>query len=79
MNFVQEKQRELVPPGFKKWPFKLIMHFADTTHVLPSLAGSAGCFPLNFLSLINLKFRMRSLIGCYILKFLAESKLSVSI
>ena len=49
MNLVKEKQGGLVPPGLKRWPFKLIKHFTDTTRVLPSPAGSAGCCPLNFL------------------------------
>ena len=31
MNLVKEKQGGLVPPGLKRWPFKLIKHFADTT------------------------------------------------
>ena len=30
------KQGGLVPPGLKRWPFKLIKHFADTTRVSPS-------------------------------------------
>ena len=33
MNLVKEKQGGLVPPGLKRWPFKLIKHFADTTRV----------------------------------------------
>ena len=57
MNLVKEKQGGLVPPGLKRWPFKLIKHFAGTTCVPPSPAGPAGCCPLNFLNLINLKFR----------------------
>ena len=58
MNLVKEKQGGLVPPGLKRWPFKLIKHFAHTTCVSPSPAGPAGCCPLNFLNLINLKFQM---------------------
>ena len=46
----------MVPPGLKRWPFKLIKHFVNTTRVSPSPAGPAGCCPLNFLNLINLKF-----------------------
>ena len=46
MNLVKEKQGGLVPPGLKRWPFKLTKRFADTTHVLPSPAGPAGCYPL---------------------------------
>ena len=30
MNLVKEKQGGLVPPGLKRWPFKLIKHFAGT-------------------------------------------------
>ena len=60
MNLVKEKQGGLVPPGLKRWPFKLIKHFTDTTCVSPSPAGPAGCCPLNFLSLINLKIRVRA-------------------
>ena len=56
---VKDKQGGLVPLGLKRWPFKLIKHFADTTGFSPSPAGSAGCCPLNFLNLINLKFRVR--------------------
>ena len=33
MNLVKEKQGGLVPPGLKRWPFKLIKHFAHTTYV----------------------------------------------
>ena len=57
MNLVKEEQGGLVPPGFKRCPFKLIKHVADTTRVSPSPAGPAGCCPLNFL---NLKFRVRA-------------------
>ena len=60
MNLVKEKQEGLVPLGLKRRPFKLIKHFADTTCVLPSPAGPAGCCPLNFLNLINLKSRVRA-------------------
>ena len=67
MNLVKEKQGGLVPPGLKRWPFKLIKHFADTTRISPSPAGPAGCCPLNFLNLINLKFRVRAPNGCCIL------------
>ena len=66
-NLVKEKQGGLVPPGLKRWPFKVLKHFADTTRVSPSPAGSAGCCPLNFFNLINLKFRVRVPNGCCIL------------
>ena len=33
MNLVKEKQGGLVPTGLKRWPFKLIKHFADATGV----------------------------------------------
>ena len=45
MNLVKEKQGGLVPTGLKRWPFKLIKHFADATGVSPSPAGPAGCCP----------------------------------
>ena len=69
MNHMKEKQGGLVPTGLKRWPFKLIKHFADATGVSPSPAGPAGCCPLNFLNLINLKFRVRAPNGCCILLF----------
>ena len=37
--------------------------------VSPSPAGPAGCCPLNFLNLINLKIRVRAPNGCCILQF----------
>ena len=67
MNLVKEKQGGLVPPGLKRCPFKLINHFADIFRVSQSPAGPAGCCSLNFLNLINLKFRVRALYGCCIL------------
>ena len=70
MNLMKEKQGGLIPTGLKRWPFKLIEHFADTTYVLPSPAGPAGHCPLNFLNLINLKFRVRASNGCCILYIL---------
>ena len=42
MNLVKEKQGGLVPRGLKRWPFKLIKHFADATGVSPSPAGPAS-------------------------------------
>ena len=60
MNLMKEKQGGLVPPGLKRWPFKLIKHFVDTTRVSLSPAGRAGCCPLNFFNLINLKFQVRA-------------------
>ena len=45
MNLVKVKQGCL-----KRWPFKLIKHFADTTLVSPSPAGPAGCCYIPFLS-----------------------------
>ena len=66
MNLVKEKQGGLVPLSPKRWPFKLIKHFVDITRVLPSPAGPAGCCPLNFFNLINLKFRVRAPNGCCI-------------
>ena len=70
MNLMKEKQGGLIPTGLKRWPFKLIEHFADTTYVLPSPAGPAGHCPLNILNLINLKFRVRASNGCSILYIL---------
>ena len=69
MNLVRAKQGRLVPPGLQRWPFKLIKHFADTTRVSPSPAGPAGFHSLNFLNMINLKFRVSALDGCCILYF----------
>ena len=63
MNLVKEKQGVLNPAGLKRWPLKLIKHFVDTTHVSPSPAGPAGCCPLDFLNLINLKFEKGLQIG----------------
>ena len=74
MNLVKEKQGGLVPPGLKRWPFKFIKHFADTACVPPSPAGPAGCCPLNFLNLINQKFRVRAPNGCCILYSLGRTK-----
>ena len=67
MNLVKEKQGGLVPPGLKRWSFKLIKHFADTTGDSPSPAGPMGCCPLNFRNLINFKIRVRTPNGCCIL------------
>ena len=50
MNLVKEKQGGPVPPDLKRWPFKLIRHFVDTTRVSPSPAGTAGCCPLTLIS-----------------------------
>ena len=41
MNLVKEKQGGLVPLGLKRWPFKLIKHFADTTCV-SQISGDFG-------------------------------------
>ena len=64
MNRVKAKQVGLISTGFKRWPFKLIKHFADTTCVLPFPVGPVGICPLNCLNLINLKFQVRALNGC---------------
>ena len=79
MNLVKEKQRGLVPPGLKRWPLKLIKHFADTTRVSPSPAGPAGCCPLNFpnLIIINLKFRERAPYYYFILNIIGSGHLDV--
>ena len=66
---MKERQRDPIPAGLNRLPLKLIKHFADTTCVSPSPAGLVGCRPLHFLSLINLKFRVRASNGCYMLKF----------
>ena len=44
MNLVKEKQGGLVPTGLKRWPIKLIKHFADATGVSPSPAGLVRVF-----------------------------------
>ena len=67
MNLVKEKQGGLVSPDLKRWPFKLIKHFADTTRVSPAPAGPADCCPLNFLNLIDPKFQVGAPNGCCIL------------
>ena len=69
MNLVKEKQGGLIPTSLKRWPLKLIKHFVDTTRVSPSPAGPAGRCPLDFLNLINLKFRKRAPNWCCILYF----------
>ena len=60
MYRMKEKQGGPITTGLKRWPLKLIKHLADTTCISPSPAGPAGCFPLNFLYLVNLKFRVRA-------------------
>ena len=67
MNILKDKQGELIPTGLKRWPFKLIKHFVDTTRVSPFPAGPAGRCPLHFLNLINLKFWVRAANGYCIL------------
>ena len=76
MNLVKEKQGGLVPTGLKRWPIKLIKHFADATGVSPSPAGPAGCCPLNFLNLINLKFQVRAPNGVYISQLIRFARAS---
>ena len=53
---MKEKQGGLIPMGLKRMPLKLVKYLTDTTCVSPSPAGPAGCCPLNFLYLVNLKF-----------------------
>ena len=60
---MKEKQGGPIPTGLKRWPLKLIKHLADTTCISPSPAGPAGCCPLNFLYLVNLKFLLRAPMG----------------
>ena len=69
MYLMKEKQEGPIPMGLKRWPLKLVKHLANTTCVWPSPAGSAGCCSLNFLYLVNLKFRVRAPNGCCILEF----------
>ena len=64
---MKEKQGGSIPTGLKRWPLKLVKHLADTTCVSQSPAGPAGCCLLNFLYLVNLKFRVRAPNGCCIL------------
>ena len=52
MYLMKEKQGGPIPTGLK--------HLADTTCISPSPAGPVGCCPLNFLYLVNLKFRVRA-------------------
>ena len=79
MNLVKEKQRGLVPPGLKRWPFKLIKHFADTIRVSPSPAGSAGRRPLHLRNLIKMKFRVRAPNGCCMALVKAEPKVCIQL
>ena len=67
MYLMKEKLGGPIPKGLKRWPLKFIKHLAYTTCVKPSPAGPAGCCPLNFLYLINLKFWVRAPNGCCIL------------
>ena len=53
MNLVKEKQGGLVPTGLKRWPIKLIKHFADATGVSPSPAGPTHQY---FFTIINYIF-----------------------
>ena len=66
MYLMKEKQGGPIPTGLQRWPLKLIKHLANTTCILPSPAGPAGCCPLNFLYLVNLKFRVTAPNGCCI-------------
>ena len=67
MYLMKEKQWGPIPMGLKRWPLKLIKHLIDTNCISPAPAGPAGCCPLNFLYLVNLKFRVRAPNGCCIL------------
>ena len=67
MYLMKEKQGGPIPTGLKRWPLKLIKHLADTTCILPSPAGPAGCCPLTFLYLVNLKTQVRAPNGYCIL------------
>ena len=70
MNLVKEKQGGLVPRGLKRWPIRLIKHFANTTSVSPSPAGPAGCCPLNFLNLIRVGvIKIVVVINCNLITF----------
>ena len=53
MNLVEEKQRELIPPGLQSWPLQLIEHLTSTTGVAPPPASPAGCRPLYLLHRLN--------------------------
>ena len=75
MNLVEEKQRELIPPGLHSWPLQLIQHLTNTTSVAPPPAGSAGCLPLYLLQLSNLSFTIWATKRCYILQFRAYQSL----
>ena len=67
--YLMKRRGGPIPTGLKRWPLKLVKHLADTACVSPSPAGPTGCCPLNFLYLVNLKFRVRAPIGCCILLF----------
>ena len=71
MNFVEEKQRGLVPLGLQSWLLQLSEHLTNTTSVAPPPAGPAGCRPLYLLHLLNLSFTIRAPNGCCIFQFRA--------
>ena len=45
MDFVEEGQRSLLPPGFQCWPLQFIQHLANMADVLPVPASQAGSSP----------------------------------
>ena len=51
MNFVEEKQRGLIPPGLQSWSLQLIEHLTNTTSVAPPPASTVGCRPMYLLQL----------------------------
>ena len=73
------KQRGQISTSLKKYPLKLIkQHFTHTICVSPSPAGPAGCHPLNFLNLVNLKFRVRAPNECCI-KFMPNQSFACNV
>ena len=69
MNLVKEKQRGLIHPGLQSWPLQLIEHLTNTTSVVPSPAGPAGCRPLYPLHLLCLSFTIWAPKRCCIPQF----------
>ena len=65
---MKEMQRGPIPAGLKM-ANQGHQTFLDNTCVLQSPVCLVCCCPRNFLNLINLKFRVRALNGCCILKF----------
>ena len=69
MNLIEEKQRQLIPVGLKRFTLKLIKRVTHPACFSLSPADPEGCSPLNFFSLVDLNFRVRISNWCCILPF----------